>query len=60
MPRHGLRYDLLQCPRAIDTSRHFCPHPGCDDRGWLGLGNLHANGHPNGGQWRQSAPHVDS
>jgi len=40
-------------PRIIDTSRHFCPHPGCDYRGWLGLGNLRANGHPNGGPWRQ-------
>src|ERR671923_383871 len=40
-------------PRAIDTSRHFCPHATCDYRGWLGLGNLRANGHPNGGQWRQ-------
>ena len=40
-------------PRAIDTSRHFCPHPGCDYRGWPGLGNLRANGHPNGGPWRQ-------
>ncbi len=40
-------------PRAIDTSRHFCPHDGCPYRGWLGLGNLRANGHPNGGPWRQ-------
>jgi hypothetical protein len=40
-------------PRAIDTSRHFCPHAGCDYRGWLGLGNLRANGHPSGGPWRQ-------
>src|SRR5262245_39742685 len=40
-------------PRVIDTSRHFCPHAGCDYRGWLGLGNLRANGHPSGGQWRQ-------
>jgi IS1 family transposase len=32
---------------------HFCPHPGCDYRGWVGLGNLRANGHPNGGPWRQ-------
>jgi IS1 family transposase len=40
-------------PRAIDTSQHFCPHAGCDYRGWLGLGNLRANGHPNGGPWRQ-------
>src|SRR5919206_184846 len=40
-------------PRAIDTSRHFCPPMGCDYRGWLGLGNLRANGHPSGGPWRQ-------
>jgi transposase-like protein len=30
-----------------------CPHAGCDYRGWLGLGNLRANGHPSGGPWRQ-------
>jgi transposase-like protein len=40
-------------PCAIDTSRHCCPHAGCDYRGWLGLGNLRANGHPSGGPWRQ-------
>jgi IS1 family transposase len=40
-------------PREIDTSLHFCPHVGCDYRGWLGLGNLRANGHPSGGPWRQ-------
>ena len=40
-------------PRTVDTSMHFCPHTGCDYRGWLGLGNLRANGHPNGGPWRQ-------
>jgi IS1 family transposase len=40
-------------PRQVDTSRHFCPHPGCDYRGWLGRGNLRANGHPSGGPWRQ-------
>jgi hypothetical protein len=40
-------------PRQIDTSRHFCPHAGCGYRGWLGLGNLRANGHPSGGPWRQ-------
>jgi IS1 family transposase len=40
-------------PRTVDTSRHFCPHSGCDYRGWLGLGNLRANGHPSGGPWRQ-------
>jgi IS1 family transposase len=40
-------------PRTVDTSMHFCPHRNCDYRGWLGLNNLRANGHPNGGQWRQ-------
>ena len=40
-------------PRTVDTSRHFCPHSHCDYRGWLGLNNLRANGHPSGGPWRQ-------
>ena len=40
-------------PRAIDTSQHFCPHSTCDYRGWSRLGNIRANGHPNGGPWRQ-------
>src|SRR5215510_1781382 len=40
-------------PCKIDTSRHFCPHAGCEYQGWLGLGNLRANGHPSGGPWRQ-------
>src|SRR5262249_18634414 len=40
-------------PRTVDTSRHFCPHTDCDYRGWLGLNNLRANGHPSGGPWRQ-------
>src|SRR5256714_3942793 len=40
-------------PRTVDTSRHFCPHPDCDYRGWRGLDNLRANGHPSGGPWRQ-------
>src|SRR5207244_12254096 len=33
-------------PREVDTSQHFCPHPTCAYRGWVGLGNLSANGHP--------------
>src|SRR5712664_3974316 len=37
----------------VDTSGHFCPHPSCRYRGWVGLGNLHANGHPSSGPWRQ-------
>src|SRR6266571_3880880 len=40
-------------PREVDTSQHFCPHPTCAYRGWVGLGNLSANGHPSGGPWRQ-------
>ena len=40
-------------PRRVDTSMHFCPHPTCEYRGWVGLGNLRANGHPNGGPWHQ-------
>jgi len=40
-------------PRQVDTSQHFCPHAGWDYRGWVGLGNLRANGHPSGGPWRQ-------
>jgi IS1 family transposase len=40
-------------PRTVDTSQHFCPHAGCRYRGWLGRGNLRANGHPNGSPWRQ-------
>lgn len=40
-------------PRTVDTSGHFCPHPSCRYRGWLGRGNLRANGHPSGRPWRQ-------
>jgi transposase-like protein/IS1 family transposase len=40
-------------PRTVDTTAHFCPHTNCDYRGWLGRGNLRANGHPSGGPWRQ-------
>jgi hypothetical protein len=39
--------------RQVDTSTHFCPNPDCAYRGWVGWGNLRANGHPNGGSWRQ-------
>ena len=37
----------------VDTSAHFCPNPHCAYRGWVGWGNLRANGHPSGGPWRQ-------
>jgi IS1 family transposase len=40
-------------PRTVETSQHFCPHGSCRYRGWVGLGNLRANGHPSGGPWRQ-------
>ena len=40
-------------PRTVDTSQHFWPHTGCRYRGWLGRGNVRANGHPSGGRWRQ-------
>jgi len=39
--------------RQVDTAHHFCPNPDCAYRGWVGWGNLRANGHPNGGPWRQ-------
>ena len=39
--------------RHVDTSTHFCPNPDCAYRGWVGWGNLRANGHPGGGLWRQ-------
>ena len=39
--------------RQVDTSTHFCPNPDCTYQGWVGWGNLRANGHPNGGPWRQ-------
>jgi hypothetical protein len=37
----------------VDTQHHFCPSPHCDYYGWIGFGNIRANGHPNGGRWRQ-------
>jgi len=40
-------------PRQVDTSHHFCPDPDCRYGGWVGLGNITANGHPSGGPWRQ-------
>ena len=39
--------------RRIDTHAHFCPAPDCAYRGWLGRGNIRANGHPGGQAWRQ-------
>jgi IS1 family transposase len=39
--------------RQVDTSTHFCPNPDCAYQGWVGWGNIRANGHPSGGPWRQ-------
>ena len=40
-------------PGRWNCPGRFCPHPECDYRGWRGLNNLRANGHPTGGPWRQ-------
>jgi len=37
----------------VDTSGQFCPQPRWVYYGWVGRGNLRANGYPNGGRWRQ-------
>jgi hypothetical protein len=37
-------------PRRVDTSGQFCPQPRCVYYGWVGRGNLRANGYPNGGR----------
>jgi hypothetical protein len=39
--------------RQVDTTTYFCPNPDCRYQGWAGWGNIRANGHPNGGRWRQ-------
>src|SRR5215510_8111231 len=39
--------------RHVDTSTPCCPNPDCASRGWVGWGNLRANGHPSGSPWRQ-------
>jgi transposase-like protein len=39
--------------RQVDTSSHFCSHAHCSYRGWVGRGNIRANGHPRGHRWRQ-------
>ena len=40
-------------PRHLDTSGHYCPNRHCRYYGWLGRGNIRANGHPSGRRWRQ-------
>jgi hypothetical protein len=40
-------------PRTVVTHHPFCPEPPCRYDGWVGRGNIRANGHPGGGPWRQ-------
>jgi transposase-like protein/IS1 family transposase len=40
-------------PRSVLTHWHYCPNPKCSHYGWVGLGNIVSNGHPNSGRWRQ-------
>ena len=40
-------------PREVTTQYQFCPKPTCRYYGWVGRGNIQANGHPGGGPWRQ-------
>src|SRR3989441_3871836 len=39
--------------RTIDSQNQFCPDVDCSYYGWLGRGNIRANGHPGGNPWRQ-------
>jgi IS1 family transposase len=39
--------------RTVNTSQHFCPDHDCSYHGWLGRGNIRANGPPGGQSWRQ-------
>src|SRR5262249_45446263 len=49
---HGMRHP--QHKKAVGAFRPLeHEHRGCRYRGWLGRGNLRANGHPGGGPWRQ-------
>jgi IS1 family transposase/transposase-like protein len=40
-------------PRAVATQQHYCPEKTCRYYGWVGRGNIRANGHPGSGPWRQ-------
>src|SRR3989440_1769841 len=39
--------------RTIDSQNQFCPDVDGSYYGWLGRGNIRANGHPGGNPWRQ-------
>jgi transposase-like protein len=40
-------------PRAVDAYTQYCPQKTCAYYGWVGRGNVRANGHPSSGAWRQ-------
>jgi hypothetical protein len=40
-------------PRTVATHLQYCPTKTCPYYGWVGQGNIRANGHPGGGAWRQ-------
>jgi len=40
-------------PRAVDTHHAYWPTKTCPYYGWVGQGNIRANGHPGSGVWRQ-------
>ena len=48
---------MITSPEVADglstRTQHFCPAPDCSYHGWLGRGNIRANGHPGGQPWRQ-------
>ncbi len=39
--------------QVVKPTWQYCDDPDCRYYGWPGLGNLRANGYPNGGRWRQ-------
>jgi len=45
-PKRGRR-------QVVRPTWQYCDEPECEYYGWPGLGNLRANGYPNGGRWRQ-------
>jgi len=47
---HGSKRGRRQ---TIKPTWQYCDKPQCEYYGWPGLGNLRANGYPNGGRWRQ-------
>jgi transposase-like protein len=40
-------------PPTINTHTQYCPQKACAYYGWVGQGNIRANGHPSSRAWRQ-------